>query len=164
VHVLFWIMFVGLCIKTGAIAISFFVSLFINPVAAHNLFEGLDLAAVLTFGKVHYIIMGSLLILLTGSQAYIGYHVVSLFLKFDLAKPFNAAVADRFIRISYVALAAGFVAMLGKAYSDRILKNGIEVPIHWAAGEILLFAGVIYLIAQVFQKGIELQTENELTV
>jgi hypothetical protein len=39
-----WIMFIGLCIKTGAMIISFFVSLFINPEGAKDLYMGMNLS------------------------------------------------------------------------------------------------------------------------
>jgi hypothetical protein len=43
-HVIAWIIFLGLCIKTGSILYSFFVSLFINTIAAKNIHMGLDLS------------------------------------------------------------------------------------------------------------------------
>ena len=44
------------------------------------------------------------------------------------------------------------------------MKKGVAVPIDWSGSELLLFGGVIYLLALVFKKGAELQTENDLTV
>ena len=41
-HILTWIVFIGLCIKTGVILISYLVSIN-NPEASKNLFGGLNL-------------------------------------------------------------------------------------------------------------------------
>ncbi len=88
-HILFWIAFIGLCIKTGSLLFSFTVSLLANNQAAGNLFPALDLLELLTYSKTHYIIIVSILILLTGMKAYIAYLAVKVFMKFNLQKPFS---------------------------------------------------------------------------
>ncbi|AQG79903.1 DUF2975 domain-containing protein [Spirosoma montaniterrae] len=163
-NVFFWIVFIGLCIKTGALLVSLFVSLFVNPAGAKNLYMGLDLSNVQTYSQSYYVHLASLIIALNGLKAFIAYLVVKIFLKFDLSKPFNHDITALINTISHVALGAGIVAMIGSGSSDWLMKRGHVVPINWGGGEILFFAGVIYIIAIVFQKGTELQTENDLTV
>lgn len=164
VHVMFWIAFIGLCIKTGAILTSFFVSLFVNDIAAGNLYLGLDLTEVFTFSKTYYIYIVSLLVTLTGLKAYIGYLIIKFFLKFNLEKPFDAALTPIFMKISHVALTTGLLALVANGYSKWLIKKGTSIPVDWSGNEILFFAGVIYLLALVFKRGTELQTENDLTV
>ncbi len=163
-NVLFWVAFIGLCIKTGAILISFMVSLFVNDAGARNLYSGLNLFELYSYSKLHYIFTASLLVTLTGLQAFIAYLIVKFFLKFNLSKPFNKELTDIFLRISYVSLGTGVLAMVAEGYSKWIVKHGIAIPIDWSGNEILFFAGVIYLLALVFEKGTDLQNENELTV
>lgn len=164
VNVLSWVIFIGLCIKAGAILISFLVSLLINSDGAKNLYLGLNLYDVYAYDKRHYIQMVSLVLALTGLKAYIAYLVVKIFMKFNLSVPFNQSVGSLIFQISYFALATGIMAMMANAYSKWLRKGGVAVPLEWGSGEILFFAGVIYLIAEVFKKGTELQTENDLTV
>lgn len=163
-NVLFWIIFIGLCIKTGALLVSFLVNFFVNPGGAKNLYMGLDLSGVKAYSQSYYVHLASLMIALSGLKAYIAYLVVRIFLKFDLSKPFNHVITVLIDTISHVALGTGIVAMIGSASSDWLMKRGHDVPINWGAGEILFFAGVIYIIAVVFRKGTELQIENDLTV
>lgn len=163
-NVLFWIAFIGLCIKTGALLVSFIVSLFVNPEGANDLYLGLSLFDLYSYSKSHYIYTTSLFIVLTGLKAYIAYYVIKIFMKFNLSKPFNDKLSDLFLKISYIALGAGILAIISENYAKWIMKKGIAVSIDWSGSEILLFAGVIYLFALVFKKGIELQTENDLTV
>ena len=163
-NVIFWIIFIGLCIKTGAILYSFFVSMVINPVASQNLYSGLNLSGLYNFGIEHYCIIVSMLIILTGLKAYIGYRVVNIFIEMKMEKPFSEGVNNIITKISQIALWAGVLAIVAQAYSKWLIKMDVEIPIDWAYGEILFFAGIIYLIAQVFKKGIELQSENDLTV
>ncbi|SFU18946.1 Protein of unknown function [Algoriphagus locisalis] len=163
-NVLFWIAFIGLCIKTGALLTSFIVSLFVNPEGANDLYLGLSLVDLYSYSKSHYIFTASLFIVLTGLKAYIAYYVIKIFMKFNLSRPFNSKLTDLFLKISHIALGTGVLAIIAMNYTKWILKKGVTVPIEWGGSEILLFAGVIYLLALVFKKGSELQTENELTV
>ena len=163
-NVLFWLVFIGFCIKTGALFLSFFLSLFINTEAAKDLYLGLNLFELFTYSKSHYIIVGSLLIVLTGLKANMAYYVIKIFMKFNLSKPFKGRLSNLFLKISHLALGAGILAIISRYYTREILKQGIAIPIDWSGNEILFFAGVIYLFALVFKKGAELQTENDLTV
>lgn len=163
-NVLFWIVFIGLCIKTGGLLVSFFVSLFISAVDAKNLYMSLNLSELYDYNKWYYIHIASLIISLNGLKTFIAYLVVSIFTKFDPSKPFNPEITALIETISHVALGMGIIAIIGSGTSDWLMKRDIPVAIDWGGGEILFFAGVIYIIAIVFKKGTELQTENDLTV
>jgi hypothetical protein len=41
---------------------------------------------------------------------------------------------------------------------------GIQLPTHDMGDEYLFIAGMIYIISQIFKRGIEIQEENNLTV
>ncbi len=163
-NILFWIVFIGLCIKTGALLISFFVSLFVNPEGGQDLYLGLNLHDVYSFDLEKYIGVASMLIALTAMKAYLAFLVVKLFLKFDLNYPFNENTASLISKISYYALSIGVVAIIAEQYGHRIIKQGITLEIDWGAEQFLFFAGIIYIIALVFKKGVEIQSENELTI
>lgn len=168
VHILFWIAFIGLCIKTGAIIISFLVSLFINPEGAQNLFEGLDLSALFESDKGHYILFVALLIALSGLKAYMAYLVIRLFSKIDIKQPFNTTASGLITNISGVALNTGILAIIGDIYIKWLYKKPVDLHNLYQhldnGGEILFLAGIIFVIAKIFKKGVEIQSENELTV
>jgi hypothetical protein len=71
-------------------------------------------------------------------------------------------------RISYVALGVGILTLTANGYSEWLINGGVALPTlqQYLGGgaEFLFFAGIIFFIAQVFKKGIEIQSENELTV
>jgi|SRR6185436_9356515 len=167
-HILAWVIFVGLCIKTGAILYSFFVSLFINPVAAKDLHLGLDLSELKEFSIEHYSVMVSFVVVLWALKAYMFYQVIKIFLYVNLAKPFSSNVALLISRISYVALTIGILAVGMNGYSKWLVKKGVvlhTLPEYISGGaEFLFFAGIVFIISLVFKKGIEIQSENELTV
>jgi len=60
------------------------------------------------------------------------------------------------------------VTATANKYCDWLTKKGVTFPdlqpVLSGAGEFLLLGAIIFIIAQVFKRGIEIQTENELTV
>jgi len=167
-HIVSWILFIGLCIQTGAILYSFFVSLAINPEAAKNLHLGLNLSNLYANDTGRYISLVSFFIVLSAMKAYIFYLMIKIFLKLNLVHPFSKEVGSLIDKISYTALSIGVLGLISNGYSDWLMRRGIEMPdLHrylGGAGEFLLLAAIVFCIAQIFKRGIEIQTENELTV
>ena len=167
-NIISWIIFIGLCIKTGAILYSFFVSLFINPEGAKNLHLGLNLSDLYRFNIWHYDAIVILIIFLSGLKAYLFYLVIKIFLKINFVHPFSTGVSLLISRISYVALGIGILTLAGNSYCEWLIKKGVALPnlqeYLGAGAEYLLLGGIIFMIAQVFKRGIEIQSENELTV
>ncbi len=164
VKLFFWIIFIGLCIKTGALMVSTGVSLFVNPAATADLYMGLDLSAVWERSQQVFILYSSTYILLHALQAYIGYLIVSITLKLRSDRPFSHDIALTIEKISQTSLIAGITAIFGHGISQWLLRQNVSTPIEWAYAEILFFGGVVYFIAEVFRRGVLLQEENELTV
>ena len=110
-NVISWIIFVSLCIRTGAILFSCFVSIFINPVAAKDLHIGLNLSGLKEFGLGPYLILVSLIIILSALKAFMFYRIIQIFLKINFIQPFSSEVAKLISGISYVALTIGGLAI-----------------------------------------------------
>lgn len=163
-NIVFWIVFIGLCIKTGAFLVSLFVTLFINTNGAQDTYMGLDLLGLYNSNVEYYIGVASFLIALSALKAYLAYLVIKLFMKFDLDYPFNEKTASLITQMSHYALSIGVVALIAESYANRILRQGLTLQIDWGAEQFLFFAGIIYIIALVFKKGVEIQNENELTI
>ncbi|QIL76667.1 DUF2975 domain-containing protein [Hymenobacter sp. HDW8] len=164
VHVVFWVIFIGLCIKSMALLIALLVSLFVNPEGARNLYSELDLYTLYQLDTRHYVSVVSFMIVLSGLKAYIAYLVIKIFSRFDFTRPFDANVSLLITEISHVALRTGVVALVANGYSDWLIKKGVAVQQDWGSSEFLFLAGVLFIVAQVFKRGVEFQAENELTV
>lgn len=110
----------------------------------------------------------SLLIFISGLQAYLFYLATRLFEKINLEKPFSEIVSKLILKISYVIFEIGILAIITTNYSERLHKKGIVLPdineFVNSSSEYIFFAGIVYIIAQIFKRGIELQNENDLTV
>ncbi len=163
-HIVSWIVFIGLCIQTGAILITSFISLFVNPEAAQNLYLGLDLSELLAHDKRQYLYVLSFIIGLSALKAYLFYLVITVFKKLNLNHPFSSSVVSIITKISHVALGTGIVGLIAENYSRWFLHRGIAVEQDWGSTGFLFLAGIIFIIALVFKRGTEIQSENELTI
>jgi hypothetical protein len=167
-HIISWIIFLGLCVKTGAILYSFFVTLAMNPEGAKNLYMELNLSNLYNFDKGYYIVLVSSIIVVSSLKALLFYFVVKIFLKINLVKPFSEDVSRLISGIGYVALGIGILEEIVSKNCDWLVTQGVTLPdlqsVLGGGGEFLLLGAVIFIISQVFKRGIEIQTENELTV
>jgi hypothetical protein len=88
--------------------------------------------------------------------------------KIDLSKPFNNFVSNQILHISYYTFSIGLISYIGQNsyenldHRDLITEN---LDPFWADSQaFILMAAVVYIIAIIFKKGIEIQNENDLTV
>lgn len=162
-NVLTWVVFIGLLIHAGAIIVSYFISI-INPEGAKNLYLGLDLFSLrqANFWKYSFTVL--LTITLLGLKAYAAYLVILVLSKINLEHPFTMSIALLIEKVSYVILGTWVISMLANAYQEWLRQKGFPITENWISGEFIFLAGVIFIIAQIFKKGIELQSENELTI
>lgn len=160
---IFWVLFIGLLIKAGAILFNFVLSTW-NPEAAQNIYLGLDLFELRSTNLRQFISVGSLLITVVILQASIAYQVIQIATKGSLKHPFTQEIALLISKISHTALVCGIISAIADQYCNHLIKRGADIPITWGGKEFLFLAAIIFIIAKVFQKGVELQTENDLTV
>jgi magnesium-transporting ATPase (P-type) len=167
-HIFSWCIYVGLLIKTGALAYSTLVNLFSESLVSHDLYLGLTLSKLLNFSKPGYVGLSFLLVILTGLKAHIFHLVIKIFEKINFATPFSLTVSRLISRISYVALTIVLLTWAGAGYAEWLTAQGVDLPgledYLGGGDEFLLLSGIIFMIAQVFKRGIEIQSENELTV
>lgn len=163
-NVLFWIVFIGLCIETGALLFNYLFSLFINENATFKLYKTLNLNELYTKDIYQYHIIMTSYIIMSGLKAFVAYKVVKLFMLLKLEQPFTAQTTKFVFDISYWTLIIGIFGIVAKSNARWVSKSIQEIPIDFNGNEILFFAGLIYLIAVIMQRGTEIQDENDLTV
>ncbi|GAB4016495.1 hypothetical protein GCM10028808_45130 [Spirosoma migulaei] len=162
-QIITWIAYIGLCIKTGAILISFGVS-FVNPEAAKNLYKGLDLDSLRQLNFGYYVCLVSFMVVILMMKAHVFYLVTRILSKITLANPFKIEVANILEKVSYVLFGTWIVGLLSNAYTSWLLKRTGEIFDSGATDNFLFMAGLVFIISQVFKRGVEIQSENELTV
>lgn len=161
-----WIVFIGLCIKTGALLVSFFISIFINGNASTDLYQGLDLSDLLARNQMQYILLTGLIIAISGLKAYLFFYVIKITDKLNLINPFSQQVGKYILKMSHLALDIAIITFVAQSFAKWIAKDQINIKYAFdgSTGEFLFLAGILFVIGMIFKRGIELQSENELTI
>lgn len=166
-HIVAWLIFVGLCIEAGALIVNFVYSIFKPEIIAY-LYEKLDLSDMYARSKWAYFGMYSFILVISVLKAVMFYIVIRLLIKLDLAKPFSSFVSEQISLISYFTFSIGILSFIARQTAKNLLHRGYEIDQldrFWVDSQaFILMAAVIYVIATIFKKGIELQNEQDLTV
>ncbi len=157
---------IGYSIECGSQLLSFIAS-FINPDWAKHTYEvDLNIFSIREHSIWFYSYAMCLTIAVSALKAIIWYMVVDLLSKLKLQTPFSMEVEKKLERIAYLLLGVWVVgSILWKIYIYYLEKDiGIQLPTVNNGDEYLFMAGIIYIVSQVFKRGIEIQEENQLTV
>jgi len=161
-YVFAWLAFIGLCIQTGAIIFSYLVSLN-NPEASKNLFGGLNLSEYYNYNIAQYSIIVFYKVLLYALEAYIAFILIKLLKDLDIKNPFNQFVSDLMKNTSISIFVLWIIAMIHNTHIQFIgKKQGFEMELF--SSDFVFLAAVIFIFTKIVQRGIELQTENDLTI
>lgn len=166
-HVVAWIIFIGLCIEGGALIVNFIFSLF-KPEVLEKLYQKLNLSSMYSRSQTAYFAMYSLIITIAVLKAYLFYIIIKLVSKINLQKPFSSTVAEQITQISYYTFSIGLISYIARQSTNNLQHKGFEISTlndFWVDSEaFILMAGIVYIIAVIFSKGIELQQEQDLTI
>ena len=170
-YVLSWIIFIGVCIEAGGSIFSAFYTLVINSVNAKTFWAGIDLSSLYKYDQGHFFAETFLISITAVLKACMFYLIIKYLhpKKLSMSQPFSKELGRLIIRISYLALLIGLFCLWGVKYTEWLVKQGVSMPdtqhLRLGGTDVWLFMGVIlFAIAQIFKRGIEIQTENELTV
>jgi hypothetical protein len=166
-HIVAWVIFVGLCIEAGGLIVNFIFSLF-KPEFVQNLYQPLDLTEMFKDNKWAFFGIYSFILSISILKAFLFYIVIRLMHKMDLTKPFNTFVSDQLLQISYYTLAIGLFSFIARQIAKNLMHHGFDTDSlnqFWADSQAFILMGaVVYIIATIFKKGVDIQNENDLTV
>ena len=144
-----------------------FVASFINTDWAKRTYEvNLDIFNIREKSIAYYSYAMCLTIAVSALKATIWYVVYALLTKLKLQTPFSMEVEKKLERIAYLLLGVWIVSTIfWKTCLYYVsTETGIQLATNSNADEYLFMACMIYIISQVFKRGIEIQEENQLTV
>jgi hypothetical protein len=162
-YFLAWVAMIGFLIKAGGILFSYSISI-VSPDAAKYLYDGLDLHELREFNFWHYTLSISFLVVFPLMKAYVSFLALKTLSEVNMINPFTSEVSDKLERISYALLGAWMIAMLSNAHTSWIQHRIGVLQGDWIAGDFIFMAGLVFIISKVFKRGVELQSENDLTV
>lgn len=165
--VIIWSVFIGLCIKAGTLTFLAISSLFKADIAK-DLYEGFNLYSLMQENMWYYVGLLSLIISIACLKAYLFYLMIRIFMTIDLQHPFSIKVVNLLTKMGAVAIQVGILIIFTAGTVSWLFKRGFAVhPIAAQNGgpmEFIFMGLLILAIAQVFKRGVEIQSENELTV
>ncbi len=156
---------IGFSIECGSQIISLIVSFFKPEVAEKFYKVSSNLYKLRNYDLRHFSFAMTLTIFFSATKAYIWYYIFEFLNKLSLKNPFTVEISAKIQKISYLLFELWVVSFIGNNYIGYISKeSGIDLVNHYNHGEYFFMAGIVYIISQIFKRGVELQEENELTV
>jgi hypothetical protein len=166
-YVVAWLIFVGLSVEAGGLLVNFFFSIY-NPSLLQNLYQKLDITVIYQQSKMVFFSMYSFILIIAILKAVLFYQVIHLMHKMNLSKPFNNFVSKQILLISYFTLSIGLLSYIAREFVKNLHQKGFALDNlnqFWADSQgFILMGAVIYIIATIVKKGVEIQNENDLTV
>lgn len=169
--ILAWIIFVGLCVDAGGIISNAFYTLVLNPQGASSFWLKIDLSSLYQYDSGYFLVETLLMSIAAVMKALMFYLIIRILSnkKLDMSQPFVQEVGRFVFNLCYLSLGIGIFSKWGVKYTEWLIKQGITMPdvtqLNLDGADVWLFMGVIlFVIAQIFKRGIEIQSEHDLTV
>ena len=144
-----------------------FVASFISTDWAKRTYEvNLDIFNIREKSVSFYSYAMCLTIAVSALKATIWYVVFALLTKLKLQTPFSMEVEKKLESIAFLSLGVWIVgSIFWKTYIYYLSQaTGIQLPANSNGDEYFFMAGIVYIISQIFKRGIEIEEENQLTV
>ncbi len=170
-YILSWIIFVGVCIDAGGYIFNAFFTLMVNPAGASKFWQEIDLSGLYNYDHGYYVTVALFMIIVAVLKAIMFYLIVKILhdKKLNLAQPFNREVGRFIFHLSYLSFGIGIFSWWGVKQTNWLAQQGVTMPdaqqLHLGGADVWLFMGItLFVISQIFKRGIEIQEENDLTV
>jgi len=154
---------IGYSIEAGSVIVSAIVS-FYNPQAVKNLYNGLDFSHIKEYNILFYYMAIVFVSTIAIMKALVWYLAIKMLSAFNISNPFKPETGKLLLKISSALLLIWMIGLAGGIMTSVLVNAGVNFGYNFKADEFLFMAGLMYVIAQVFKRGLEIQTENELTV
>jgi hypothetical protein len=161
-YVFTWVVFIGFIIKAISTLTTYVISLF-NPSLVKDLFQDINLLAYKQYDLFHYTSLVVYIFLKYSLQAYIAFLVIKLLSKININKPFNTNTLRIIQKINYCTLLLWLLVVIYNMHVGLIeTSSGISPKL--LSSEFIYIVGILYVFSFLFKRGLELQSENDLTI
>lgn len=170
-YILSWIIFIGIGIDAGGIISNTVYWLIDKPESAHYVWVKADLLDLYNSDPGYFVVICTIMSIVAVLKFVMFYLVVRMLHDGaqQFSRPFNKEVERFLTNIAAIAFAIGiFCSMAGKM-SIWLVGNQIEMPtlesMELGGADVWMFMGVtLFIIVQLFKRGVEMQAENDLTI
>lgn len=166
-NVISWIIFIGLCVEAGSYVFNAVFTVAFKPQAA----DYFGLSSLYAYDTGYFLVLLLMMFIVATLKTLMFYLIVKIVhhKKLDFSQPFNKEIRRFILNVSYLAFGISMFTAWGVKHAEWLTGKGIEMPeihnLHFDGADVWLFMSIILLvIAQIFKRGIEIQSENELTI
>mgnify|MGYP000004588566 CR=1 FL=1 len=170
-HVVSWIIFIGLCVNAGGVLFNAFFALYINPMASQNFWQTINLGPLYDFDKGYFLAFTLLMAIVAVLKAILFYLIVKLLhdKNLNLAQPFNNKMTKFISTVGYLTIGIAFFSKWGEDQIKWLIEKSVQMPaiqeVNLGGADVWFFMGIIFwVLAQLFKRGEAIQTENDLTI
>jgi hypothetical protein len=132
---------------------------------------GLKLADLYQMHPAHYFLLACLVVVAAGLQVGVWAKLKNMLSLINLQHPFSGKIALMLQQVGLLLFGIWAMELLSQVYYYYLKVSIGKVPLGlWVSFDFewdftyLFNAGIVFIISQVFKRGIELQQESELTV
>jgi len=165
-YVISWIMFLGVCIEPGSYIFNGIFTQF-NPNAA----DYFKLTDLYRHDNGYFLVLLLIMTIAGILKAIIFYLIVVLLKnnKLNMVSPFNRELYRFILGVSVLSVGIGIFSNVGVGHVNWFSEKGVNMPnievLNLDGGDVWLFmAAILFVIAQICKRGIEIQAENDLTI
>jgi hypothetical protein len=166
-YIISWIIFIGVCIEAGSFVFNGIFTVGINAKNASYF----RLSSLYEYDAGYFLVELLFMTIVAVMRAIIFFLIVRILHdnKVNLSQPFNQEMGRLIFRISYLSFGTGIFSSWGVKNTEWLITKGVTMPdieyLRLGGADVWIFMGVIlYVIGHIFKRGIEIQSENELTV
>lgn len=167
-----WVLFFALAVDAGGIVVNTLITVFLNEQGVQNFWSGKEyLTRLHQFDPGHFVAIAIAMSIVAVLKAILFYLIVKIFSKdiVSMQTPFSEPLRQILILLSYVALGIAMFSQGGADYSRWLSTQGAgEVDIsvlRFGGADVWFFmAVVLFAVVYVVKRGIEIQSEHDLTI
>ncbi|MCO6466214.1 MAG: hypothetical protein J5I53_06330 [Bradyrhizobiaceae bacterium] len=167
-----WVLFFALAVDAGGIVVNTLITVFLNEQGVQNFWSGKEyLTRLHQFDPGHFAAIAIAMSIVAVLKAILFYLIVKIFSKdiVSMQTPFSEPLRQILILLSYVALGIAMFSQGGADYSRWLSTQGAgEVDIsvlRFGGADVWFFmAVVLFAVVYVVKRGIEIQSEHDLTI
>jgi hypothetical protein len=170
-NILSWIIFTGLCVQAGGIISNTLFTLFVNPSLAKSFWGNLHFSSLYNFDLGYFMVITTLMSIVAVLKTILFYIIIKILhhKKLNFNQPFTEDLKKLILNISYLTFGIGIFSYFGINYSKWLSIQNVKMPetdqMGFDGADVWLFMFVIlFVISQIFKKGMELQIDNDLTI
>lgn len=160
--ILSWIVFIALLIQGGALIVAYIYSQ-INPETSITFVQSFDWMKLQNYSQITFFIVWFLAFVVLCLQAYTALNVIEILNEINITNPFTMTIANKLHRVSYLILAIWIVTIISNTCRE-IFNSKVSIGLAIEDIRFIFLAGIIFIFAQIFRRGIEFQDDHEMTI